>query len=73
MTCLYVLVRVSYLATPILQDLSDGHTVVGQTLVLKCTVEATNIVFFYWETPNGPVNVSILSLITVILVLGVYR
>ncbi|XP_018563787.1 vascular endothelial growth factor receptor 1 isoform X2 [Anoplophora glabripennis] len=42
---------ISHLPIPHLQDLSEGHTVVGKDLNLKCNVIAKNNVHFHWVTP----------------------
>lgn len=41
------------LPEPLLQELNDGHTVVGDDLILKCIVSTSVTVSAVWWTPNG--------------------
>ncbi|XP_018563845.1 vascular endothelial growth factor receptor 1-like [Anoplophora glabripennis] len=44
---------ISHLAIPHIRDLSEGHSVTGQTLVLECIIKMiNNDVHFHWGTPK---------------------
>ncbi|XP_008191844.1 vascular endothelial growth factor receptor 1 isoform X1 [Tribolium castaneum] len=39
---------------PLLEELSGGHTVVGQQLILECKVKILTFITINWITPTGP-------------------
>ncbi|KAJ8922635.1 hypothetical protein NQ315_007667 [Exocentrus adspersus] len=47
---------ISDLPLPYIQDLNEGHTIVGKPLVLECIIKTRNQVFFHWSTPSGDIN-----------------
>lgn len=52
-----------YLAQPFIEDTSNNHTEVGESLVLNCYLQKDiNSVFFEWITPRGRFSVSFMYL-----------
>jgi hypothetical protein len=39
---------------PLLEEISGGHTVVGEKLVLSCKIKTQIYVTIVWITPTGP-------------------
>ncbi|KAH1027653.1 vascular endothelial growth factor receptor 1-like isoform X2 [Dendroctonus ponderosae] len=50
---LQIIPRKTFLAKPVIRDISQNHTEVGETFRLTCRIADESSVIFKWETPRG--------------------
>ncbi|XP_063923158.1 vascular endothelial growth factor receptor 1-like isoform X3 [Zophobas morio] len=64
--CIYLnVIQINhFLPKPSMKELSGGHTIVGDKLILECRIRSSTYVNIVWTTPTGPPDSNRMSLST---------
>ena len=58
-SCARMIVEINhFLPKPSMKEITGGHTIVGDKLILECRIRSETYVNIVWTTPTGPPDVS---------------